>query len=108
MALLGLSITAALQLFSGGLRSARLSNEYTMAVIHARDKMDEVFWSPRQDGGTFADGYRWFAYVTPFKKADKNSAEIEMITVTVYWGSLRKERKVNLVALKAIPKDVSE
>ncbi len=101
MVLLALTIAAALQLINGGLRSARLSSEYTMATLHAREKMEEMFIFPHPDGGLLPNGFQWTSEVVPYGKVD--GVLLQKLTVRVIWGGLRKERKVELVSLKMVP-----
>ncbi|OPX41367.1 MAG: hypothetical protein B1H13_02455 [Desulfobacteraceae bacterium 4484_190.3] len=60
MAILSISLVVILQLFSGGLKSSRLSDNYTRAIFHAREKMEEIFLNDNfTDGATegeFSDG----------------------------------------------------
>ena len=42
MAILGVALTVIIELFSGGLRLARTSTEYTKAINYARMKMEEI------------------------------------------------------------------
>lgn len=64
--LLSISLTIVMQQFSGALNAARLSEEYTRAVWHAREKMNELQIStppPARYEGTFPDGQRWEAAI---------------------------------------------
>ena len=65
ISLLAISLVIILQLFSGGLKSSRLSDEYTRGIFHAREKMDEILLAGELSegviGGEFDDGVRWRA-----------------------------------------------
>ena len=61
VAILGIGMVMVMQLFSGGLRSARTSKEYTNAVIHAKIRMEEMIINPVQEAEntpTASDGKR--------------------------------------------------
>ena len=63
MMILAISLVVILQLFSGGLKASRLSDDYTRAVFHAREKMEEILILDELiDGeleGEFEDAYKW-------------------------------------------------
>jgi general secretion pathway protein I len=63
MMLLAISLVVILQLFSGGLKSGKMADDYTRAVFHAREKMEEhLLIEDFEEGtfeGTFDDNYRW-------------------------------------------------
>jgi len=63
IAILAISLTVILQLFSGGLRSTRVSDRYSRGVFHAREKMEEILVEDRLDEGIregeFDDAYKW-------------------------------------------------
>ncbi len=52
LAILGIGLTVIIELFSGGLRLARASMEYTEAVNYARIKMEEITVKPGVEEGT--------------------------------------------------------
>jgi general secretion pathway protein I len=103
LAILGVGLTVIIELFSGGLRLARTSVEYTKAVNYARLKMEEIAIKPKIEEGTeegeFDPTYRWQVEV---KKVDllsvdkdrdfKPPVEHFQVKVNVLWKSGRKER----------------
>src|SRR4030042_6250469 len=52
LAILGVGLTVIIELFSGGLRLARASMEYTKAVNYARIQMEEITVKPAVAEGT--------------------------------------------------------
>lgn len=124
MMILAISLVTILQLFSGGLRSAAISGEYTRAIFHAREKMDELLlYDEMRDmslEGTFEDGYAWQAkilYLNP--EPDEEAAGIEAkknppvkpwpldlfdITVEVSWKEADRERRFTLQTVHAAKK----
>ncbi len=98
MMLLAISLVVILQLFSGGLKSARLADDYTRAVFHAREKMEEFLLKTKlEEGlyeGEFDDGYLWRAeivLVEPEKTEDEvekpSPLDVFNVTVAVAWQS---------------------
>lgn len=64
---LSISLLVIMQLFSGGLKSSRISTDYLNGIFHAREKMEELLltrdWAPGSYSGEFDDGYRWAAAI---------------------------------------------
>lgn len=69
VAILGLSLLFVLQLFSRGLVSAKVSDEYTMVVIEARERMNETLMvkdlTEGVKSGVSPEGYSWTVAITP-------------------------------------------
>ncbi|MHB9098527.1 MAG: type IV pilus modification PilV family protein, partial [Syntrophales bacterium] len=65
ISILAISLAVILQLFSGGLKSSTLSDEYTRGIFHAREKMDEILLAEELTegviNGEFDDGFKWKA-----------------------------------------------
>ncbi|MBI5885127.1 MAG: prepilin-type N-terminal cleavage/methylation domain-containing protein [Deltaproteobacteria bacterium] len=63
LAIAGFGVLMALQLFSGGLNSAKAARDYTAAVLHAEEKMNEALLNDAPEegvrSGAAADGYEW-------------------------------------------------
>lgn len=105
---LAIALTMVMQLFSGGLRSARLSRDVTQAVFHAREKMDEILLSEDvsdQGGqGTFEDGYRWQAEVQIAQDEEESEevlpVETYQVSVKVSWPVGEREKTFEVTTLK--------
>ncbi len=107
MILLSVSLIIVMQLFSGGLRSSGLSDDYTRAVFHAREKMEETLLAKKLSAGEwtgkFKDDFNWRVNV-----ALREDDEIEMkketglfrITVDISWKDGKVERNVDISTLK--------
>lgn len=100
----------------GGLRSAAVSDGYTRAVFHAREKMEELLlFDAMRDmaiEGAFEDGYAWQAeirYLNPAPEEEGKGAGAGMgspgvpwpldlfdVTVEVRWTEGLRERSVSL------------
>ena len=63
MSVLAICLVVILQLFSGGLKSGRVSDAYTRGIFYAREKMEEILLSESPEEGVnegdFDDDYRW-------------------------------------------------
>lgn len=112
MMLLAISLVIILQLFSGGLKSEKIADDYTRAIFHARAKMEEVLLlKDSEEGimeGEFEDGYKWRVDITRVETKE-DETEQEMVSpplnlvnigVTVAWASGDKERNFSLTTLK--------
>lgn len=106
-----LAYTTLLQLFSGGVRSTILSQEYTEAVLLAQSKIAalgvEEPLEPGGGGGEFDDKYRWELEVSPWEtsgsfSADGYQAEMLHVSLTVLWGNDDRENRATLETLRTI------
>ncbi len=110
VSILAISSVVLLQLFSGALKSSRLSDEYTRGVFHAREKMDEILLARELSAGLisgdFGDGFRWKAESLPLKSDEAKDAGLPLrsfaITVVVAWDGSDQERNVTLRAMKLV------
>ena len=66
MAILGIGLVSIMGLFSSGLNSAKLSENYTLATILARQKMEEIAsekeLQPGSSSGDFEEDYSFYKY----------------------------------------------
>jgi general secretion pathway protein I len=120
LAILGIGLTVIIELFSGGLRLARASMEYTKAVNYARIKMEEITVKPAveegtQEGESEDKTFRWQVGV---KKVDllsidksvdyKPPIELYQVKIDVFWKSGSKEKSTSVESLKAIKPEEGE
>jgi general secretion pathway protein I len=113
MAILAIGLTVIIELFSGGLRLARTSMEYTKAVHYARTKMEEIgvkqTMEEGNEEGEFEDAFHWQVET---KRVDlvpgehgpdfKPPAELFQVKVIVLWKSGSKERSTGIESYKVI------
>lgn len=114
LAILGVGLMVIIELFSGGLRLARASMEYTKAVNYARTKMEEITVKPAvvegtEEGESDDKTFRWQVGV---KKVDllsidksvdyKPPIELYQVKIEVFWKSGTKEKSTSIESLKAI------
>ncbi len=117
VAILGIGLTVTLELFAGGLRLGRTSEEYTKAVNYARMKMEELAVKPEvaegSEEGSFDDTFRWQVEV---KKVDllpvedkpdfKPPVHFYQVQIDVIWKSGSKERSTRLESYRTMkPKE---
>lgn len=111
--ILAICLTVILQLFSGGMKAARISGDYTRAVFHAREKMEEILLIRKMEEGSaegrFDDGYGWAAEIALHEPlpdigaAEEAGPPKEMklfrIMVSVYWDTDSRRRSFDLETL---------
>jgi len=118
LAIIGISIVTIMQLFSGGLRSIKISDDYLRATILAQNKMNEFeskFSIFVNQEGVFEqdDRYHWtlsvenydFAELHPqFENLKDENAEksiyVDKVTLKVFWNAGHGQREMKLVTLK--------
>jgi general secretion pathway protein I len=117
IAILAISLVMVMQLFSGGLRASRASCDYTRAIVHAKEKMEELSVEPVQvgmtrfrDSGEFEDGFIWESEVQPHEELNKEFEDtgfnLLKIKIKVSWFNLaRQQKSVELVSLKTVEKE---
>ena len=88
-----------LQLFSQGLRSARIAGEHEHAVLLARSKLTELQaytqLRPGSYHGTFDNGYRWHAALVPANAIiSGENARLQGLdlALSIRWGNAGDER----------------
>ena len=110
ISILGISLVIILQLFSGGLKSSRLSDEYTLGIFHAREKMDEILLAgDLTEGiinGAFGDGFKWKAEALRLDVAAAKDVILPFrafnIRVDVMWDAGGQEKRFTISAIKLV------
>jgi general secretion pathway protein I len=106
LAILGIGFALAMELLAAGVRSAKASEEYTQAVLLARQKMAEVAVTRNLTGsadtGEFGGGFRWASEVKPLEQEEELPGRLYSIRVRVTWPSRRGEKSVNLQTLRMV------
>lgn len=117
VAILGIGLGILLELFSGGLRSGKVSEEYTRAMWYGKTKMEEVLAAKNLSEGVTEDSFdSQFSWKSEVTKADPNLGQGEnvgsalpidlyRIVLKVSWRSGSGERSVDLESLRAIKAD---
>lgn len=108
--IMSISLVMVMQLFSGSLRASRVSCDYTRAVVHAKDKMEELSVDPVGGSGEFEDGFRWESEVGPYEdintELEDTGYNILKIKVKVIWSNIgNQEKSIELVSLKTVERE---
>ena len=113
MAILSISLVVILQLFSAGLKSSRLSDNYTRAIFHAREKMEEILlddnFTDMATEGEFSDDFEWKAQtlrLEPDQEEEETKLPVDIfsIKVNVSWHEGRQEKHFEISTLKTAEK----
>lgn len=108
MAIVGISLVMIMQLFSGGLRASRTSCDYTRAVVHAKNTMEELSYDPVPGSGNFDDGFNWTTEIEAYEESEESGYKLLKLKVIISWDdALRKPKSIQLVSLKTLPIDES-
>ncbi len=115
--ILGMSITTILQQFSVALRTGTKTQEVIKAVMHAKEKLEELKvkkeLSESNETGSFEDGYEWETYVVPFiygqeedddQDYEKLRYETFQLKSIVLWQHGERKKQIQLSTLKTIRK----
>jgi general secretion pathway protein I len=112
LALLGIAVTAILQLFSANLKSISASEEYVAGSLEAQSKMQEVLegteFSEKSWNGITNNGYRFQVSVSDTLKERAETLPVKLVAVEVkvYWTQGTMEKSLTLKTLKMIEKPV--
>ncbi len=117
--ILGLGLTVVFELFSGGLKSVEISNDYSNAVILANKKMGELSLKEKLDVGkemgdfSEEESYKWEVEIIPYKVGEETDKEIASpsarndnpikiyrLDVRVFWKTGLTEKDVRLTSLR--------
>jgi len=108
LTILSIGLVSAIEVFSNDLRLVLFSKDYTQALIHAREQMEEVDLHNLSEGveaGEFSDGYKWQRVITPYpldEAGDSSPVKVLEVKVIVSWLSGKGERSVELTTLRTI------
>ncbi|MBI5749414.1 MAG: prepilin-type N-terminal cleavage/methylation domain-containing protein [Nitrospinae bacterium] len=130
--ILGLGLTVVFELFSGGLKSVEISNDYSNAVILANKKMSELslkeMLKAGKEEGDFPgeEKYKWEVEIIPYKVDEKtrffadaqndrregahndNPVKIYRLDVRVFWKTGLTEKDVRLTSLRTFMEKPTE
>jgi|WetSurMetagenome_2_1015567.scaffolds.fasta_scaffold07411_2 general secretion pathway protein I len=114
VAILGIALTVIMELFAGGLRLGKKSQEYSRAVFYGRQLLEELCLKKEFPGlveeGIFTGSeYRWRYEVAPVFLVDNDKEKkfplnIFKITVFVFWLSGDKEKNLVFETIKTVAK----
>ena len=110
MSVLSISLVVVLQLFSGGLKASRLSDEYTRGIFYAREKLDEILLAEDLTtgviNGEFDGGFQWRAEAQPLDIPESAGLKLPFqafnITVDVGWKEGKREKHFSVSTIKLV------
>jgi general secretion pathway protein I len=115
ISILGISLVVVLQLFSGALKSGRVSDEYTTGIFYAQEIMEEILLRTELtlgvEEGDFDNGYRWRAEILRIEQVEEETSKLPFetfqILVDISWGGVTegKGKHFQLSTLKVIKKE---
>jgi len=102
--ILSIALVVVLQLFSGSMKSLKISNDYERGIFHAKEKMESVLLSkrlaPGEFSGDFGDGYQWRIDISAGEKITDRDTPTPVtlfnIIVSVAWQRLGRDRNYRL------------
>lgn len=104
LAILGIGFALAMELLASGVRSVRASEDYTQAVLLARQKMAEIAATRSLDGsadaGEFSGGFHWVSEVQPLPQEEDLPAQLYQVRVRIAWPGRRGEKSLDLYTLR--------
>lgn len=114
--ILSISLVVVMQLFSGGLKSNKLSSDYLYGIFHASEKMEELLLSEimleENLSGDFGDGYRWEATIELIEPDDETETAQPFsafdITLDVIWRNGARDKHFELKTVKLSKKIAAE
>jgi general secretion pathway protein I len=115
ISILGISLVVVLQLFSGALKSGRVSDQYTRGIFYAQETMEEILLrtelTPGVEEGDFDDNYRWRAEILRIEQVEEEALKLPFdtfqILVDVSWGGVTegKGKRFQLSTLRVVRKE---
>lgn len=131
MAIMAIALVTVIQLFSGALRSARVSHDYSLAVMGAKEKLDEALtvstlneFDELEKTGEFESeelkGYRWeITGPDEYQMPEGLAMDVEeesgvlsdlpfklyQIGITVRWASGLHEKEISYNTLKILEEE---
>jgi len=108
LAILAVGFVTVLQLFSGSVRSAGLSEQYMKAATLARSKLNELElanFENTQLAGIFPgeENYRWELDLTPYDSSlnsEKPKIDLLKVILKILWSDGGREKNIEVATLK--------
>jgi len=114
LAILGISVTYILQLFSANLRAVSLSRDYGLAAMQAEARMRQVLDDDQLNEQSWSEvtseGYRLDLQVSNVlaDRTDNLAVKLLAIDLTIHWMKGKKERSMTLRTVKLANKTGSK
>jgi general secretion pathway protein I len=119
LAILGIGLVVIIELFGGGLRLGRISQEYTKASGYARMKMEEINMASALEegiqGGEFDGQFRWqmevkrVSLLPPSRETTYHPpVDLFWVRVDILWKSGSRERAAALESYRLLKAEESD
>ncbi len=118
MAVLGVGVVSALQVFGSSLQVARSAARKSEAVVHAKALMDSALWVPSlREGashGEIGNGYRWERTIRVAGPEDgvpgddqqpTTDLRLAVVSVTVEWNEQGSVKSYRIGTMRVVPGD---
>ncbi|MBZ0104732.1 MAG: prepilin-type N-terminal cleavage/methylation domain-containing protein [Sulfuricella denitrificans] len=111
--ILSLTLGVIMQIFSGGLRNVRRSDDYSRALFLAESRLAALgVEQPLHEGGMSGEldrRYHWQILVQPYREAvttDETQLKVGLyrVMVVVNWDDGRQARHLELTSLRLVPR----
>jgi general secretion pathway protein I len=105
MAILSVSFVTLLQLFSGGIKSSSLSEQYLKAATLANSKLNELEllnYQITETSGSLEAPYFWSAEISPYDSPFNNEdyqVQLNKILLTIAWKDGNDEKNIQVTSL---------
>lgn len=112
VAIIGISLTVIIQLFSSNLRAISVSKDYVHAVLKAEERMRELLEEENLSEGHYSeqteDGYKIDIYISKFGKDKSENLQVDLtqIDLSVSWTAGMKEKRFDLTTYKVMEKTI--
>ncbi len=97
---MAVALVVIMELFAGGLRAGRASEDYTKGILHAQAVMDTQLlkkqFGSAYSSGDFEDGYQWNSTITTVTDT------LARIDVEITWTAAGKQKSFKLSSLKLV------
>lgn len=116
--IMAMALGILLNIFSGGVKTAMVAEDYTVAVQIAESLMakagTEIPLKPHHSNGEESDKYRWSLEIAPYtlssSSIDLQAVRVELykVSASVVWGEFEKntdDREIRLTTLKIASKN---
>ncbi len=119
LSILGIGLLVIIELFSGGLRLEKFSEEHTRAIHYASTKLEEVLIQKNleegEEEGEFDPNFRWRLRLRKMdllpveKEPDfKRPVELFHITIEVIWNSGIKQKVTRIESYRTVKSGTDE
>ena len=111
--ILAICLVVVMQLFSGALKAEKKSEEYTRAILIAREKMEEILLMKKlkegETRGDYNEKYSWIVNINALPGDIKMSSGIKKIfkiDLHILWGKdfIKKDFTINTISISGVLK----